>query len=205
MQSETLWDYQGVLLPRGCVVQGRASEADLERLEQHAAAQAVRRAAFGPSPSARAQADSRYLQSFCELLRSHGFNAMGTATFSDKVAYGRYILSPLKAVQVVAHSITKETPFGTSLGFRGKLFITPEWHRSGRAVPHVHFALKTTTADPQKCCNLIKRHLSSTFGRSTCEVMRDVEKGTLYGLKDTLKETAFYPNAFYLSLRERGR
>lgn len=204
--EQTLWDYQGVLLPRGCVVQGRASEADLMRLEQLAAAHASRRAAGGNlAAPARPQADSQYLQAFCGLLRSHGFNAMGTATFSDKVAYGRYILSPLKAVQVVAHSITKETPFGTSLGFRGKLFITPEWHRSGRAVPHVHFALKTTTADPQKCCNLIKRHLSNTFGRSTCEVMRDLEKGTLYGLKDTLKETAFYPNAYYLSLRERGR
>jgi hypothetical protein len=35
--------------------------------------------------------------------------------------------------------------------------------------------------------------------------MRDSHKGTLYGLKDTLKETAFYPNAYYLALRERGR
>lgn len=202
---EQAWNYQGVLLPRGCVVEGRASEADLERLEQHAAAQASRRAASGNlTAPARPQCDSEYLQAFCELLRSHGFNAMGTATFTDKVAARRFVYSPLKAVQVVAQSIRKETPFRGSLGFRGKLFITPEWHRTGRNVPHLHFALKTT-GNAENCCDLINRHLTNTLGWSTCQVMKDVKDATLYGLKDTLKETAFYPNAYYLSLREGGR
>jgi len=172
----------------------RLAVAALERAEGRSDAAAVRRPEWS----------TKYLQDFCELLRAHGFNAMGTATFSDKVAYRRYILSPLKAVQVVAHAITKETPYRGSLGFHGKLFITPEWHRTGRQVPHIHFALKTT-GNPDTCTKLIRSNLSNTFGRSTCEVMRDVQSGTLYGLKDTLKETAFYPNAYYLSLRERSR
>lgn len=202
--SDNLWNYNGVWLPRGAVVASAVDEHTLRRLELAAQATAARSLGCAASPPRRPQCDSEYLQAFCELLRDHGFNAMGTATFTDKVAARRFVYSPLKAVQVVAQSIRKETPFRGSLGFRGKLFVTPEWHRTGRNVPHLHFALKTT-GNPETCCELIRRHLTNTLGWSTCQVMNDVDRATLYGLKDTLKETAFYPNAYFLCLRERGR
>jgi len=188
------------MLPRGAVVHSQASEQDLARLEAAARAQAR---AVGGQSVARSEWSAGYLQALCELLHNHGFNAMGTCTFTDAVAYRRFILSPLKAVQVVAHSIAREAPFRGSAGFRGKLFVTPEWHRTGREVPHVHFTLKTR-GNPDTCCKLIRIHLSNHFGRSTCEVMHDQDKATLYGLKDTLKESAVYPNAYYLALRERA-
>lgn len=199
-----MWDYKGIKLPRGCVVFSELTDHELRRLELAAAAQAGS-APLGPTSSpARSVASTEYLQAFCEFMHSQGFNAMGSCTFSDKVAYKRFILSPLKAVQVVAMGIRNDCPFRGHLGFHGKLFVTPEWHRTGREVPHVHFALKTA-GNPETCCAQIRSYLSNTFGRSTCEVMRDRNAGTLYGLKDTLKETAVYPNAYFLALRDRGR
>jgi len=120
----------------------------------------------------------------------HGLNAMGVVTFSDKYAASRGIYSPQAAADDVWRGLTQEVPMRGSYGFWGKFILAPEWHRTGRQVPHVHLAFETI-GNPETLCADLLRFFGNTRGRSRFELMRDVDSATLYGLKDVLKEQRF--------------
>lgn len=198
------WQYEGVSLPRGAVVQSTVDAEYLASLGERATA----RSGLPERPGARvrrAENDALFLQGLCEWVQGHGLNAVFTVTFSDEYARKRGIYSPRRALQDVREGISREVPYGTrSMGFRGKYILAAEWHRTGREVPHVHGLLKTTTQDPQLGLDIINRYMSNTRGRCRFELIRDYDPATLYAFKDVLKEDRSSAQGFFFHLTDRA-
>jgi hypothetical protein len=139
----------------------------------------------------RYAADRRELDELCEWLHGFRLDLIGTVTFSDVYAKAHGIYSLGRALDDVwtgLHQIRMK--HDTIRGYRGRYVICGEWHPSGRRVPHVHLALDSMGVhDPEKVCTDLWRYFYGTRGRSRFEPMRDVDKATLYGLKDTVKAT----------------
>lgn len=198
------WHHKsGVVLPRGCIVTEHATAEEIERVTARAER---RRGPQGVAAPSRPQQDSDWLHETSQWLQLHGLNAMGVVTFSDRYAGSRGIYSPAAAVDDVWRGLTTEIPLRGSYGFWGKFVLAPEWHRTGRQVPHVHLAFETI-GNAETLCADLRRYFGNTRGRSRFELMRDVDAATLYGLKDVLKEQRGSVQGFGMRLwkvRKRG-
>lgn len=201
-----LWQHSsGVLLPRGCIVLDRLTDDGLAELESASVARGVRRGDQVARRLRRSASDAEQLQAMCEWFHGHGLDGIGVVTFSDEYAGQRGIHSLARGLDDVWRGLS-ECPMnnGRSRGYRGRFVICGEWHRTGRDVPHVHIAFETYQA--KGVCDDLWRYFSRTRGRSRFEPMRDVTTATLYGLKDTIKDsTGDGSNMRYRLDRKRPR
>lgn len=180
--NENLWQHRsGVWLPRGSVVHETLSPEELALREAGAGSRRP-----GPAP-ARPQLHRDSLDAMASWFSMHGLNAMGVVTFSNDYAARYGIYTPRAAVRDVFRGLINEVPLRGSRGFWGRFALAPEWHRTGREVPHVHIAFETI-GNPVTLCADLNRFFGNTRGRSRFEVMRDCDAATLYGLKDVFKE-----------------
>lgn len=191
---------------RGAVAVSQATQADLDRLDAGHA-----RRGLGPRPQPRRPAhEEAQLQALCEWLNGHGLNTIGVVTFSDDYASRHGVFSIRRGVQDVWDGLYRGIPMGEKFGYPWKFVLAGENHRTGRLVPHVHLALEVPDhCDQSQVCYRLWDYFFRTRGRSRFEPMRDVDTATLYGLKDTVKQSSNDPHAFAARLwhphRRSGR
>jgi len=182
LEDSPLWVVRGMELPRGCVLSSQLTPEEVVSYAGRVDARGTCRAAT-PSPDL----SRRLLSELCAWCASHSLNAMGTVTFSDSYASSRSIYTLSRALSDVAHALDCEVPLRKSHGVLTSYALSAEWHRTGREVPHVHVAIKTT-GNPDSFLAALRLFFSNTRGRCRWELMRDCDDATLYGLKDVLKE-----------------
>lgn len=168
------------------------------------------RQAHRPVP-ARPLSESLELDEYCSWLSSFGLDLLGTVTFSDEYATRHGLTTLSRSVHDVEHGlraihVRRGDTRGFRKGFPFSYVLSAEWHRSGRQVPHVHLALESRGAPVDRLLRELRGYFDGSRGRSRFEVMRDRSAGTLYGLKDTVKEVRHDSDAILLRLcRPRSR
>jgi hypothetical protein len=194
----------GLSFPRLSMLTYAATGADYEAL----AAGSVRR---GLSAADRLQArkvrrsaaEEAALHAFCGWLAEYGLDVIGTVTFSPKYADDHGIVSLERAIDDVRRGLAQcGMRHGRKKGFQGRYVLAGEWHPSGRQVPHVHLALESRPWRTDEDVRSLWSYFFGTRGRSRFEVMRDVDRATLYGLKDTIKASQNDATSSYLRLAQ---
>jgi len=206
-----MWRHpSGILVPRGTVVATEQTDPD-DFLQAQSDWQdsSDRRGVQAHTQKARkvkrSAADTKALDALCDWLAERGLDIIGTVTFTDEYAKRHGIYNLGRGLDDVEQGLKDITLKGGSIhGFRGAYALGGEWHPSGRQVPHVHLALSSNGAvDINEVCSDLFAYFSRTRGRSRFEQMRDVTKGSLYALKDTLKASATDPSCMRLRSKRR--
>lgn len=191
----------------GAVSISKLSESDLERLDERSKARGVR----GHLSPPRAVSEAAELDAYCEWVAGHGLDLIGVVTFTDEYAQRHNIFSLSRAVDDVASGLRsihcrRGDSRGFVSGFPFSYVLAGEFHRTGRAVPHVHLALESRGSNQGRLLRELRGYFDGSRGRSRFEVMRDRTAGTYYGLKDTIKSVKHDSDAIYLRLlRPRDR
>lgn len=210
--EQAFWDYQGVLLPRGCVVESVATPSDLAALEVASSARGVRAALNAPKP-ARA---TRQKDSVASLARwaaeLGGFDCCGVVTYTDAKAASLHLHSLGAACRDVARNLQYAVPItGCKVpGYAGPFCLSGEWHRTDREWPHVHLLLNSLGRPKDAFCSDMWRYFFRNSGRSWFKGFDDLtedEAALFYHLKDTVKGASLPadPDAFWLKLSMRHR
>lgn len=192
----------GMMVPRGMMLTSAATPDDYGRLAEGSERRGVQAAGLLARRVKRSARDEAQLQAICEWLDGYQLDIIGSVSFSDAYAASHGVYSLSRALEDVWQGL-HEIPMvrGTIRGYRGRYVLAGEWHPSGRNVPHVHLALDSMgVADSSKVCTDLWRYFYGSRGRSRFEPMRDANKSTLYGLKDTVKASEKDPDCIRLKL-----
>lgn len=179
------WRYQGVVLPRGAVVQG---SLDADQLADLSARAAARRGCTARGHVTRSASDEAVLQEISAWVNSEFQHpCFGAITFSDRVADRLKIYSPKRALDVVEHDLKTAIPIRGSSGYLGKFCLQSEWHRTGRNIPHLHTVFEGI-GNADNLCTDFWRFCHVRYGSSWFQEIEHLDAGVLYAFKDVFKE-----------------
>jgi hypothetical protein len=161
---------------------------ELEELQDRIDLRALRANDLAARRIRRNDHDTRVLDTMCQWFAEKKLTIKGEVTFTDEYAKRRGIFSLSRALDDVWEGM-REVPLRGRAGFLGKFVEAGEWHPSGRNIPHVHMAIELL-GNEEALCHALWRYFKRTRGRCRFEPMRDVTDGSMYALKDVLKNDA---------------
>lgn len=204
----------GLLIKHGTVIEtrmwGETLDRECDRLDKASDRRGVQVWETAKKKPKRSIADELELRAIADWFNGEGLDIIGVVSFTPDYADRRYLNTLSRATDDV-HDGLRSVPMkgGRIRGFPYKFVLFPEWHRTGRLVPHVHLALESGGHPgnvTQAICDDLWRYFFSTRGRSWFQPMRDLNKATLYGLKDAVKSSREAGDAVHLRLkRPRSR